>query len=255
MHNLVDVAFVVDTTASMGGFLDTAKQRMKSMLQSISKAANIDLRAVLVEYRDHPPEETSFVSRVATGKTPVTLDLFDRGLAGLQPVGGGDAAEAVLDGVAELNGIQWRQHSRRIGFLVGDAPGHGNHGDSRQWTGGCPCGKTPESVSAGLETNGITLHGLVVTNSANAAKYFENLARFTGGGMISGAGILQVEQLLQKEFGQIDLDKQVLDAVAQDAAWSLDSLVARLELSSGVVDGSLRRLISRDLVREPQAAA
>lgn len=255
MHNRVDVAFVVDTTASMGSFLDDAKRRMLSMLQNISSAADIDLMAVLIEYRDHPPEENTFVTRVPTGKTPVTLAKFNQELTGLRPVGGGDTAEAVIDGVDELNRIKWRTHSRRIAFLVGDAPGHGNHGESRIWKAGCPCGKTPESVSVGLETNGITLHGLVVNSHPTTATYFQNVARFTGGGMITSAGVTQVEALLQKEFGQLGLDKRVLDAVQANGGWSIDFLVNELDLSSGEVDGSLRRLIGRDLVVEPHAQA
>jgi hypothetical protein len=254
MYNRVDVAFVVDTTASMGGFLSEAKRRMRDMLKEISSTADIDLMAVLVDYRDHPPQEASYVTQVTTGKSPVDLTAFDRALASLSTNGGGDEAEAVLDGLDELNKIQWRPHSRRIAFLVGDAPGHGKHG-SLTWSSGCPCGKTQESVSAGLETNGITLHGLVVNNSPAASEYFQGVARYTGGSMITGAGVAQVKALLQKEFGQLGVDKQVLDAVVADSNWSIDSLVGELNLSSGEVDGCLRRLIGRDLVTEPHAQA
>jgi hypothetical protein len=257
-HNQVDVAFVVDTTGSMGGFIEDAKRRMLGVLQALIKTANIDIRVVLVDYRDHPPQENTYASNLQTGVHPVDLKQFERALKGLGLGGGGDTPESVLDGLAELKKVKWREHSRRIAFLVGDAAGHGGYGRlaGDHWPTGCPCGKTIESVSADLESSGILLYGICVSGDESTKSYFRSVARFTGGEMISGNGVTEVERLLKKEFGQLDLDKTVLDEIQKDPInWSITSLVTALNLPSGDVDSSVRRLIGRDLVTEPRASA
>jgi hypothetical protein len=48
----------------------------------------------------------------------------------------------------------------------------------------------------------------------------------------------------------------VLDEIQKDPInWSITSLVTALNLPSGDVDSSVRRLIGRDLVTEPRASA
>ncbi len=63
--NHVDLCFVVDTTGSMGSFIQAAKQQLLDTMRLLSADSNIDLQVGLVEYRDHPPPE----SRGATPST------------------------------------------------------------------------------------------------------------------------------------------------------------------------------------------
>lgn len=55
--NAVDLAFVVDTTGSMGGLIAAAQNQMITMLEELTRAANITLWLGVVEYRDHPPQD------------------------------------------------------------------------------------------------------------------------------------------------------------------------------------------------------
>jgi hypothetical protein len=57
--NQVDLAFVVDTTGSMGPFIAAAQHQMVAMLRALAEDAQvaIDLQVGVVEYRDHPPQE------------------------------------------------------------------------------------------------------------------------------------------------------------------------------------------------------
>lgn len=260
MHRRVDVGFVVDTTGSMNSFVSSAKREMLSMLTNLQKVADVDVRCVLIDYRDHAPQDPSYPAKLQTGKTPVTLDQFQDALERLSLGGGGDSAESVFDGVDMLAEVEWRPHSRRIAFLVGDAPGHGYYKQeggwaSDSWPDGCPCGKTSESVSANLEDNGIVLYGVVVSNEEAAKVCFGEVAAFTGGQLVSGSrGMADIEKYLQAEFGQLGLDKTVLDAVLQDDDWSVHSLATTLGLTEAEVDGAVRRLLSRDLVPVPEAA-
>ena len=67
----LDLAFVVDTTGSMTGLIASAQQRMIAMIDALLRADEVSLRLGIVEYRDHPPQDTSFVSKVV----PLTADI------------------------------------------------------------------------------------------------------------------------------------------------------------------------------------
>jgi len=63
-----------------------------------------------------------------------------------------------------------------------------------------------------------------------------------------------VESLLKGEFGLVEVDKQVLEEINKDPNWSIGSIVSTLNMRSGDVDGSVRRLLGRDLVLAPAGA-
>src|SRR5215469_15234430 len=94
--NAVDLAFVVDTTGSMGRLIAAAQNQMVSMLRELAQAADINLWLGVVEYRDHPPQD-KMVYKVHT----FTGDLqkAQKTIMSLAADGGGDAPEAVLDGI------------------------------------------------------------------------------------------------------------------------------------------------------------
>src|SRR5437879_5656506 len=121
--NAVDLAFVVDTTGSMGGLITTAQSQMIKMLQELTKAADMRLNLGVVEYRDHPPQD-KMVYRVY--QLTEHMQKAQKVINGLEANGGGDAPEAVLDGiVAACKELAWRRSARRLLVLVGDAPPHG----------------------------------------------------------------------------------------------------------------------------------
>ena len=155
--NAVDLAFVVDTTGSMSSLIETAKQQMITMLDGLTKAANIKLRLGVVDYRDHPPQENSYVYKVR----PFTADLEEarKQINSLELGGGGDLPESVLDGVnAACVELKWRKHARRLLVLVGDAPPHGVGAAGDGFPKGCPCGETLHSVTRTAEELCVTIH-------------------------------------------------------------------------------------------------
>ncbi|MBV9228987.1 MAG: VWA domain-containing protein, partial [Chloroflexi bacterium] len=122
--NALDLAFVVDTTGSMSGLIQTAKQQMIAMVDELLKTRKVAMRLGVVEYRDHPPQDRSFVFR----SYPFTSNWKEaqKAINALTADGGGDGPEAVLDGVlAACRELQWRTFARRLVVLVGDAPPHG----------------------------------------------------------------------------------------------------------------------------------
>jgi Mg-chelatase subunit ChlD len=249
--NQVDLAFVVDTTGSMGPFITAARQQMLDMLQALKSHAQIeiDLRVGVVEYRDHPPQEESFVFRMHpfVGRLQRAQETIDQ----LQPQGGGDAPEAVYDGLhAACDRLSWRSHSRRIALLIGDAPPHGFLPRGDTFRDGCPLGLTMDSTTARLEQKGIVLYALGLTQHVRES--FATLAHHTGGEYFEASrgadAIEEIRTLLLDEFGDLEFDRQVLDLCTRNPGWTLDVICKSLETSRGRVSSSLSRLGRRYLL-------
>lgn len=174
----VDVVFVVDTTGSMGPFINAARGHIRAIADEVAHAGELSLQFALVEYRDHPPQEASFVVR----PYPFTDgDGLQTALDLLVPAGGGDAPEAVLDGLIAAANLQWRPFADRLCFLVGDAPPHGYGEPDDAWPEGCPCRATPRGVVELLAGRTIRLHAIALTATPSVTHAFRELAEGTGG--------------------------------------------------------------------------
>ena len=116
----VEVAFVLDTTGSMGGLLEGAKRKIWSIATAIVDSnPDADIRMGLVAYRDIGDD---YVTR----KIELTRDIQDlyANLLELKARGGGDWPESVNEALdVAVNKLQWTTggDTRRIVFLVGDA--------------------------------------------------------------------------------------------------------------------------------------
>ena len=119
----VEVAFVLDTTGSMAGLIEGAKRKIWAIATSIlDQNPDADIRMGLVAYRDIGDE---YVTR----KFDLTTDIQDlyANLLQVKAQGGGDWPESVNEALdVAVNKLQWSKgsDSRRIVFLVGDAPPH-----------------------------------------------------------------------------------------------------------------------------------
>jgi Mg-chelatase subunit ChlD len=248
----LDLAFVVDTTGSMAPLLQAAQRHMIDLLRAVSAGAGTppDLRLAVVEYRDHPPQDHTFVTRphaftAELGRAQKTID-------GLKADGGGDGPEAVYDGLAAAcDELAWREHSQRLAVLIGDAPPHGWHRAGDGFPDGCPCGRTADSVTALFEQKGVTLYAVGLTHGVETI--FARLARYTGGEYFAshhpGAALEAVQALLGKEFGDLAFDRQVLEHCRADPAWTVDGLGTALASPRARLSASLSRLGRRGLLR------
>jgi hypothetical protein len=248
--NQVDLAMVVDTTGSMGSFISTARQHMIAMLEALMRdtALPIDMRVGLVEYRDHPPEEDTFVFRIHEF-TP-EMGLAQRIIERLEPSGGGDAPEAVFDGLrGACEELDWRPYARRLAILVGDAPPHGTGADGDSFASGCPCGLTLHDTTAIVEAKGILLYALGLTGYVTES--FGELAQLTGGEFFStdqgSQAIETLKDLLADEFSDLDFDRKVMDFWTTEPNSSVDDICKALESTRGRVSASLSRLGRRGL--------
>ena len=123
----VEVAFVLDTTGSMGGLIEGAKRRIWSIARRIGEGRpRPDLRMALVAYRDRGD---AYVTRVHD--LTADMDAVYRDLMSFQADGGGDGPEHVSAALHDaVHRVSWTGGpALKVIFLVGDAPPHVDYQD------------------------------------------------------------------------------------------------------------------------------
>jgi von Willebrand factor type A domain len=129
----VEVAFVLDTTGSMGGLIEGAKRKIWSIATAIVDAnPDADIRMGLVAYRDIGDD---YVTRTFDLTTDIQ-DLYAN-LLELKARGGGDWPESVNEALdVTVNKLHWTPSGdvKRIVFLVGDAPPHMDYAQDTKYT-------------------------------------------------------------------------------------------------------------------------
>ena len=119
--NLVQIAFMVDATGSMGDELEFLKMDLTKVIHEVQKANNqLKISTGTVFYRDEGDEyvvkHSPFTEDINQTTEFISLQRAD---------GGGDFPEAVDKALVQLNQLQWQPEARtRIAFLVLDAPPH-----------------------------------------------------------------------------------------------------------------------------------
>ncbi|MFY0525290.1 vWA domain-containing protein [Archangium gephyra] len=117
----IDVVFVLDTTGSMAGLIEGAKQKIFSIASRIAQGKPTpQVRVGLVAYRD-------VGDAYVTKRYELTEDLdgLFTHLRKLQADGGGDTPEHVGRGLGEaVSKLSWdpSRETMKLIFLVGDAP-------------------------------------------------------------------------------------------------------------------------------------
>ena len=123
----IELVFVIDTTGSMGGLINGAKQKIWGIVNEVLKSpSKPEVRMGLVAYRDHGD---AYITQIL----PVTRDL-DKVYSTLMTYkaeGGGDTPEDVRQALADgVHKVGWSPRSPNIAqilFLVGDAPPHDDY--------------------------------------------------------------------------------------------------------------------------------
>jgi Mg-chelatase subunit ChlD len=119
----VEVVFCLDTTGSMGGLIDAAKQKIWTIANQIASGKPTPrLKVGLVAYRDRGDQ---YVTRIFD--LTDDLDAVYGHLMEFRADGGGDLPESVNQALYEsVTKINWSadKQTLKIIFLVGDAPPH-----------------------------------------------------------------------------------------------------------------------------------
>ena len=135
----IEVCFVLDTTGSMGGLIEGAKQKIWSIAnEMISAKPTPELKLGLIGYRDKGDD-------YVVKSFPMTddIDSIYAHLRGFEADGGGDTPESVNEALAEaIEKMSWSQDRSvlKIIFLVGDAPPHLDYADGPKYPELCRIG-------------------------------------------------------------------------------------------------------------------
>jgi len=132
----IEVVFVLDTTGSMGGLIEGAKQKIWSIAnEMISARPRPELKIGLIGYRDRGDE---YVTRIHDLTDDID-DIYEKLLA-FRAEGGGDTPESVNQALHEaVTKIAWSEDSDvlKLIFLVGDCPPHLDYPDDVQYPETC----------------------------------------------------------------------------------------------------------------------
>ena len=169
-HQKIQVAFVLDTTGSMADLIEGAKQKIWSITNTILDVnPDADISMALIGYRDRgdayvirPHHMTGDVQGLYSDLRRFTAD------------GGGDTPESVNEALeAAVRGQDWAEgaQTRRIIFLVGDAPPHMDYQDGPPY---------PE-VIAEARRKGIIINTIQAGDDPETREYWQDMARLGGG--------------------------------------------------------------------------
>jgi len=139
----IDVVFVIDTTGSMSGLIQAAKEKIWSIATTMASANSApEIRMGLVAYRDRGDEYVTKTVGLSSDLDSVYAKLMD-----FKASGGGDSPESVNQALHEaVSKMSWSQHKQayKVVFLVGDAPPHMDYQDDVKY---------PESLALARKKN------------------------------------------------------------------------------------------------------
>lgn len=233
----LDLVFVVDNTGSMGPYIEVTKRKILEIIRTIKKEELCHrLRVGLVSYRDHPPEDTTFITR----KYELTQDTskIEQNVKEMSADGGGDGPEAVSDALNTANRMEFLLDAAKIVVLIADAPPHGVEPGDR-WPDGPPSGiKWAEEVERAFE-KGIVIHTVgcypEIARYENAVKTFEKIAAGTRGkffpldeaeklvSIITGVAIEEIDKIAIQQSVLEELGASI-DDIPEDGEMSEEKI-------------------------------
>ena len=205
----LDLVFTMDVTGSMGSYINAAKKNIKAIARRLSDQEGYDVRFGLVVYRDHPPQDMSFVSKSFAFTT--TVEQMEANLATLHAQGGGDGPEAVEAGLLDSLQMEWRDDAVKICILIADAPPHGLGEAGDGFANGAPTGVDPLVVLDAMSKRGITIYSVgcqpALSAYAYATDFFIAVAERTNGQAVAlGSAAALADVILGGAIEEMDLE-------------------------------------------------
>src|SRR4051812_48357669 len=195
----VEVVFCLDTTGSMGGLLEGAKQKIWSISNQIANGKPTpDLKIGLVAFRD---KGDAYITQVH--ELTDDLDAVHAKLKTFQAQGGGDIPEHVNAALHDsVHKITWStdKSTLRIIFLVGDAPPHMDYTDDVKY---------PETCKKACE-KGIIINTIQCGNDSECTRFWKDIAVKSEGSYVGiqqdGGVVAAVATPFDKRLGEINTE-------------------------------------------------
>lgn len=173
----VEVVFVLDTTGSMSGLIQTAKEKIWSIASTMASAESApEIKMGLVAYRDRGDQYVTKVVDLSSDLDTMYATLMD-----FQADGGGDTPESVNQALYDaVHNMSWSQNSQayKVVFLVGDAPPHMDYQDDVKY---------PNTISAALQKD-IVINSIQCGNHGITTPQWQQIA------LLGQGRFFQVEQ-------------------------------------------------------------
>jgi hypothetical protein len=166
----VELVFALDTTSSMSGLIEGAKQKIWSLASFVAQGQPTpDLRVGLIGYRDIGD---AYVTKVFD--LDADLDRVYRRLRAFQAEGGGDTPEHVARALDEsVHKMSWSRSPAvvKVIYLVGDAPPHTDYDDGYDYARSARAAKA----------KGIALHTIQCGTDPSTEPVWRRIAALGGG--------------------------------------------------------------------------
>ena len=195
----VEVVFCLDTTGSMKGLINAAKQKIWAISNQISSGTPTPLVKIgLVAYRDRGD---AYITKVIDLNDD--LDAIHGHLMGFQAQGGGDFPESVNQALHEaVTKISWSKDKKTLKmiFLVGDAPPHMDYKDDVKY---------PVTCKLALERN-IIINAVQCGNHAETKKYWLDISKSAEGSYVQidaqGGPVVAVTTPFDADLAKINVE-------------------------------------------------
>jgi uncharacterized protein YegL len=216
----IEAVFVLDTTGSMSGLIEGAKQKIWSIANQLASAqSGPRVRLGLIGYRDRGDH---YVTRRFDLSEDV--DTLYAHLSQFSAGGGGDGPESVNQALNEaVTRIGWStdQGVYRVIFLVGDAPPHMDYSNDVPY---------PKSVEL-ARAKGIVVNAIQCGSNANTARVWQSIAQ-SGGGAFSAiaqdGGMVAMTTPMDDELGRLNT-ALAATALGYGTAADKDDLLGKMQ--------------------------
>ncbi|KAJ2933100.1 hypothetical protein H1R20_g4003, partial [Candolleomyces eurysporus] len=184
----LDILFLQDATGSQGPYISSARSAIKDICEKISANTSLSkgsIRFGLIAFRDHPPQDTSFVTKNFGFTSDVAR--MTQNLANLIASGGGDGPEAQTAALAEALNMEWAENAVKIVVLITDAPPHGL-GEVGDGFAKSPDQNDPLEIVRQMAERGITLYVIACEPSLSrylhAVDFYRAICQICSGRMV-----------------------------------------------------------------------
>lgn len=221
----LDLVFVQDCTGSQGSYISSATRNIEQICAHIYESGKLqsqeDLRIGLVAFRDHPPQDHTYITKNFGFSSDITT--VHKNLSSLYASGGGDGPEAITAALAEALNMDWREYASKMIVLIADAPPHGigEYGDG--FDEGSPDGFDPLHLARQMASRGITLFFVAcepaLSGYSYATDFYQAITTITSGLMLPlTTADLLTHAIVGSVLENLDMERlvrEVGEAVAQ----------------------------------------
>jgi hypothetical protein len=247
---VVEVAFVLDTTGSMGALIEGAKRKIWSIATAIVDAnPAAEIRMGLVAYRDIGDEYVTKTFKLTTDIQDLYANLLE-----LRARGGGDWPESVNEALeVGVSKLAWTQGPEicRILFLVGDAPPHMDYAQDIKY---------PEVIRMARD-RGIIVNAVQAGGARDTERVWRDIAQLGGGQYLpipqDGGHLVIIETPWDTEIIELQgrINGTVIPYGPHEQRSSVEQKTRQAGVASKAVASEMAGYISRYASASPAAPA